>query len=463
MVTRLRFHGAAGTVTGSHHLLDTGKVKVGIDAGLFQGPGELEELNRQGFGHDPGQMDALLLTHAHIDHSGRVPLLAKNGYRKPIFSTGATRDLADLMLRDSARLMEEDAVHESHHPDQRDRLASPGPLFLERDVEMALRLFRTVPYGSGFFLGRDMDIVFRDAGHILGSAILELNLAGRRLVFSGDLGRKGSPLLRDPDGIAEADWLVLESTYGDRDHADKADRGARLFSIIRETIDRGGNLVIPAFTVGRTQDILYELNPFAESGRLPRIPVFVDSPMAISASEIYRRHPECFDDETKALLARGDDPLRFPGLTNTRTRDESKQINFTRQPHIVISGNGMCTGGRVQHHLAQNLGREESTVLFVGYQAEGTLGRRLREGARTVSMFGKQFDVRCRVESLDCFSAHADRTELLGWLGGFKRFPRRVFLVHGEAQASSSLAAVIRQQFGAEVLIPRPGEQFDLA
>jgi len=463
MVIKLQFHGAAGTVTGSHHLLDTGKVKVGIDAGLFQGPGELEELNRQGFGHDPRQMDALLLTHAHIDHSGRVPLLAKNGYRKPIFSTGATRDLADLMLRDSARLMEEDAVHESHHPDQRDRMASPGPLFLERDVDAALRLFRPVPYGSGFFLGRDLDIVFRDAGHILGSAILELNLAGRKLVLSGDLGRKGSPLIRDPVRVAEADWLVLESTYGDREHADKADRGQRLLTIIKETIDRGGNVVIPAFTVGRTQDLLYELNAIVESGRLPRVTTFVDSPMAISASEIYRRHPECFDDETNALLARGDDPLWFPGLTNTRTRDESKQINFTREPHIVISGNGMCTGGRVQHHLAQNLGREESTVLFVGYQAEGTLGRRLRDGARTVGMFGKQFEVRCRVESLDSFSAHADRTELLGWLRGFKRFPRRVFLVHGEAPASSSLAAAIRQEFGAEVLIPRPGEEFELA
>jgi len=232
---------------------------------------------------------------------------------------------------------------------------------------------------------------------------------------------------------------------------------------VKETIDRGGNVVIPAFTVGRTQDLLYELNPYAESGRLPRISTFVDSPMAISAGEIYRRHPECFDDEARAHLARGDDPLGFPGLVLTRTRDQSKRINSTREPHIIIAGNGMCTGGRVQHHLAQNLGREESTVLFVGYQAEGTLGRKLRDGARTVDMFGKSFDVRAHIESLDAYSAHADRSEILGWLGGFGKFPQKVFLVHGEPAASASLAASISRQFGAETVIPRPQERFELA
>jgi len=384
------------------------------------------------------------------------------GFHKPVFCTAGTRDLADLMLHDSARLMEEDAQHYGHHPDQSDRGFCPGPLFTENDVVAALGLFRPVDYGRAFSFGADMSMTFRDAGHILGSAIIELDTSGRRMVFCGDLGRPGSPMVRDPQPVVEADWLVLESTYGDREHADKADRGRRLFSIVKETVERGGNVVIPAFTVGRTQDILYELNPYAESGRLPRIATFVDSPMAISAGEIYRRHPECFDAETRALLARGDDPLSFPGLRLARTREESKQINSLREPHIVIAGNGMCTGGRVRHHLAQNLGNEESTVLFVGYQAEGTLGRQLRDGSKAVRMFGKQFDVRAHIEVMDAYSAHADRSEIVDWLEGFKRFPRRIFLVHGEPQASASLALAIRQRFGTEVTVPRHGETFEL-
>ena len=470
MFAKIEFKGAAGVVTGSHHVLDTGRTRLGIDAGLFQGSRELEWQNWQGFDHDVRRLGALLLTHAHIDHCGRVPVIASDGFRGPMFSTSATRELASLMLYDSARLMEEEAIHDSHHPDQRDDIGPPGPrqrsraqpLFTLQDVEAALGLFRPVDYGQPFSPAPDVNARFRDAGHILGSAMLELDISGRTLVFSGDVGRPGSPLIRDPERIPEADWLVLESTYGDREHSDKADRGQRLFSIIMETIGRGGNVIIPAFTVGRTQDILYELNPYAESGRLPRISTFVDSPMAISAGEIYRRHPECFDQETKALLFRGDDPLDFPGLKLSRTKEESMKINSLREPHIVIAGNGMCTGGRVRHHLAQNLGREESTILFVGYQAEGTLGRQLRDSAKTVQMFGKPFDVRAKIEVMDAYSAHADRTELLEWLEGFKRFPRRVFLVHGEPRASESLAAEIRRRFGAEATVPRPGQTFEL-
>jgi metallo-beta-lactamase family protein len=467
---RLEFHGAAGAVTGSHHLLDTGRTRLGIDAGLVQGSREMEWLNWQGFGHDIRRMDALVLTHAHIDHCGRVPVLAKDGYRGPVFSTAATLDLAGLMLHDSARLMEEEALHDSHHPEQGEegRLRGGGvavrsePLFTERDVEDALGLFRPQDYGRPFSPAPDIQVRFRDSGHILGSAMVELDISGRVGIFSGDLGRPGSPLLRDPERIAEADWLVMESTYGDREHADKADRGRRLFSIIRETIDRGGNVVIPAFTVGRTQDILYELNTYAEKGQLPLIATFVDSPMAISAGEIYRRHPECFDVETLAMLARGDDPLSFPGLRLARTKEESIKINALREPHIVIAGNGMCTGGRVRHHLAQNLGREESTILFVGYQAEGTLGRQLRDGSKMVRMFGKPFDVRAHIEVIDAYSAHADRSEILDWLEGFKTFPRKIFLVHGEPQASASLASAIYQRFGIEPTVPRSGETLEL-
>jgi len=420
---RLEFLGGAGAVTGSHTVLDTGRTRIGIDAGTFQGGEQLEELNWRGFGNEVGKLQALLLTHAHIDHSGRVPLLVKNGFRGPIFTTAATADLCDVMLRDSAHLMDEESIHGGHHPDQgRYR----PPLYDENDVERALARVRPVKYDIPVDAA-GVRVNFRDAGHILGSAMLEIDVAGRKLLMSGDLGRPGAPFLRDPETVASADWLVLESTYGDREHADKADRGRRLFDIVRETIGRGGNVVIPAFAVGRTQEILYELNAFAEKGLLRGVPVFVDSPMAISASEIYGRHPECFDADTKAMLSRGDDPLSFSGMKFTRSKEQSKAINDLREPHIIISASGMCTGGRVVHHLAHNLERQESTILFVGYQAEGTTGRRIRDGARRIRLFGKDFEVRARVAVLDSFSAHADRSEMLDWLGKFKTFPGPFF------------------------------------
>jgi metallo-beta-lactamase family protein len=446
---RLEFHGGAGGVTGSHTVLDTGKGRIGIDAGTFQGGAGQEELNWRGFGHDVRGLRALLLTHAHIDHSGRVPLLVKDGFGGPVFATSATAELCDIMLRDSARLMDEQSFHEGRHPDQgRPR----PPLYDENDVVRAMGRFRPARYGEPFGAA-GVPVRFRDAGHILGSAMLELDLGGRKLVMSGDLGRPGSPILRDPETVTEADWLVLESTYGDREHSDKANRGQRLYDIVRETVGRGGNVVIPAFAVGRTQDIIYELNNFAE---------FVDSPMAISASEIYRRHPECYDAETKALLIGGDDPLIFPGMKYTRSKEDSKAINGLREPHIIVSASGMCTGGRVVHHLAQNLERAESTILFVGYQAEGTTGRQLKEGAKSIRLFGKEFEVRARVEVLDSFSAHADRSELLDWLGKFKRFPETVFLNHGEEASSASLAEAIRSRFGANVKVPAPQSWVEL-
>jgi metallo-beta-lactamase family protein len=451
----LEFHGGAGGVTGSHTVLDTGKGRLAVDAGTFQGGDGQDELNRRGFCHNVRGLQAVILTHAHIDHSGRLPYLVKQGYGGPIFATMASADLCDVMLRDSARLMEEESIHGGRHPDQ--GLARP-PLYDEADVERTLRRFRPVRYGEPFGAA-GVPALFRDAGHILGSATLELELGGRRLVMSGDLGRPGSPILRNPEPVAEADWLVLESTYGDREHADKQDRGRRLYDIIRETVGRGGNVVIPAFAVGRTQDILYELNHYSERGLLKGVPVFVDSPMAISASEIYRRHPECYDSETKALLSRGDDPLSFPGMRHTRSREDSKAINALRDPHIVISASGMCAGGRVVHHLAHNIERPESTILFVGYQAEGTLGRRIKDRTGPVRLLGKEFQPRAQVEVLDAFSAHADRSELLDWLASFKRFPETVFLNHGEEASSASLAEAVRSRFGADVRIPARGSK----
>ncbi len=289
-----------------------------------------------------------------------------------------------------------------------------------------------------------------------------MDIGKKRLVFSGDLGRPDTPILRDPQRVDEADWLVLESTYGDLDHERMPDRGKRLFQIVSETVEEGGNVIIPAFAIGRTQEILYELNPFAEAGKLSGVKCFVDSPMAISASEIYRRHPECFDQETLDLIKRGDSPLEFPGMEYARSREKSKAINELKEPHIVISASGMCTGGRVLHHLMQNIERKESTILCVGYQAEGTLGRRLLEGIKSVQIMNREFEVRARIESMDAFSAHAGKSEILEWLRAFGSFPGQVFLNHGEDHATEALAEAIRSEFGASVTIPKMNQSFNL-
>lgn len=453
---RLEFYGAAGSVTGSHMVLDAEGSRIGIDAGLFQGSDTRRNL--AGFGHNQRSINALLLTHAHIDHSGRIPLLVKQGFSGPVYSTPATSDLCEIMLKDAAHLMEEAAEYSARHHDPRHGELRP-PLYSQKDVENALGRFKPISYGKEFEIN-SIPTTFRDAGHILGSAMIELSLGNKKLVFSGDLGRPGVPLIRDPDTIEEADWLVLESTYGDKDHGNIADRGKMLLQIVLETLERGGNVVIPAFAVGRTQEVLYELNPFAETGRLKGVKCFVDSPMAISATEIYRRHPECFDEDTLDLLRSGDCPLEFPGIEYTRSRDESKAINDLREPHIIISAGGMCIGGRILHHLAQNIERKDSTILFVGYQAEGTMGQRLLNGAKNIQIMNRQFDVRARIESLDAFSAHAGRGEILNWLRQFKRFPGQVFLNHGEPYAIQSIANAIRSEFDSKVIIPGAGQKF---
>jgi metallo-beta-lactamase family protein len=455
---KLEFYGAAGGVTGSHAVLDADNIRIGIDAGLFQG-GDSDQ-NQRGFGHDPRSLKSLLLTHAHIDHSGRVPLLVKEGFSGPVYSTPATEDLCEIMLKDSAYLMQEAADRENRHRDQRSGQSRP-PLYTEEDVVDALKRFKPIDYDKVQDIG-GISVKFMDAGHIIGSAMIELSIGNRKLIFTGDLGRRGAPFLRDPQTVNEADWLVIESTYGDRDHGDMAERGKRLVEVILGTMERGGNVVIPAFAVGRTQEIIYELNHYAEKGKLKGVKVFVDSPMAISATEIYRRHPEYFDEETLRLLETGDNPLDFPGIKYARSRDESKAINDLKEPHIIISASGMCTGGRVLHHLVQNIGRKDSTILFIGYQAEGTTGRRLLNGAKTIKIMNKELDVRARIESLDTFSAHAGRTGMLNWLRSFKEFPSQVFVNHGEPEASRSFAEAIRGEFDAEVVVPQPGQKYDL-
>jgi metallo-beta-lactamase family protein len=453
---KLVFHGAAGGVTGSHTVLEADGSRIGIDAGLYQGSEAVK--NRSGFGYSPDSLKALLLTHAHIDHCGRIPLLVKEGFPGSVYSTSATKDLCEIMLKDSAHLMAEASDRKNRHRDPKQDPPRP-PLYAENDVLPAMKRFQPVNYGEKLDLG-NISANFRDAGHILGSAMIELTIDGKKIVFSGDLGRPGVPILRDPEMIDEADWLVLESTYGNKDHEDMATRGKKLLEIVLETLERGGNVVIPAFAVGRTQEILYELNPYAETGALKGVKCYVDSPMAISAGEIYSRHPECFDPEMLSLLKRGDSPFEFPGLHYTRSRDESKAINDQKEPHIIISASGMGTGGRIVHHLIHNLGRKDSTILFIGYQAEGTLGQRLVSGSESVRVMDRQIDVHAKIESLESFSAHAGRSEVLEWLRAFKRFPEIVFLNHGETNATEALSQMIKQEFGAEVVVAEPGKSY---
>jgi metallo-beta-lactamase family protein len=453
---KLVFHGAAGGVTGSHTVLEADGSRIGIDAGLYQGSEAVK--NRSGFGYSPDSLKALLLTHAHIDHCGRIPLLVKEGFPGSVYSTSATKDLCEIMLKDSAHLMAEASDRKNRHRDPKQDPPRP-PLYAENDVLPAMKRFQPVNYGEKLDLG-NISANFRDAGHILGSAMIELTIDGKKIVFSGDLGRPGVPILRDPEMIDEADWLVIESTYGNKDHEDMATRGKKLLEIVLETLERGGNVVIPAFAVGRTQEILYELNPYAETGALKGVKCYVDSPMAISAGEIYSRHPECFDPEMLSLLKRGDSPFEFPGLHYTRSRDESKAINDQKEPHIIISASGMGTGGRIVHHLIHNLGRKDSTILFIGYQAEGTLGQRLVSGSESVRVMDRQIDVHAKIESLESFSAHAGRSEVLEWLRAFKRFPEIVFLNHGETNATEALSQMIKQEFGAEVVVAEPGKSY---
>jgi metallo-beta-lactamase family protein len=455
---KLEFHGAAGGVTGSHTVLEANDSRIGIDAGLYQGSEGVK--NRSGFGYMPGSLKALLLTHAHVDHCGRIPLLVKEGFPGSVYSTSATKDLCEIMLKDSAHLMAESNDRENRHPDPKQDPPRP-PLYTESDVLSAMKRFQPVDYEKKFDWA-GISINFRDAGHILGSAMIELTVEGKKIVFSGDLGRPGVPILRDPEKIDEADYLVLESTYGNREHEKMESRGKKLLEIVQGTLERGGNDVIPAFAVGRTQEILYELNPYAETGALKGVKCYVDSPMAISAGEIYSRHPECFDSETLSLLKRGDSPFEFPGLSYTRSTTDSKAINDQKEPHIIISASGMCTGGRILHHLIQNLGRKDSTILFVGYQAEGTLGQKLVSGSKSVQVMDRQMDVQAKIESLESFSAHAGRSEILQWLHAFKRFPETVFLNHGEPDAVEALSQMIRQEFGAEVVAAQAGKSYML-
>ena len=461
---KIEFVGGAGTVTGSSYIVKNDDFTIMVDCGMFQGRRELKERNFQHLVYAPPEIDAILLTHAHIDHSGLIPKIVKEGYSNPIFTTDATADLCTIMLPDSAHIQEMDIEWINRRQKKLGR-EPVLPLYTTEDAEKALQYLRPRPYGEIFDVVGGVKARFRDAGHILGSAFIEMWVEekGRtvKLVFSGDVGTKGQAIIRDPETTDEADILLIESTYGDRLHKSREDTFAEFKQVILDSHNRKGNIIIPAFAIERTQEIIYVLGRLFREGAVPPIPVYIDSPLAISATEIFKKNAHLFDDEMRALLSSGDNPLEFPGLHYTRSAEESKRLDETRGS-IIIAASGMCTAGRIKFHLANNLYRGESCVVFVGFQAEGTLGRRLVDGEKRVSIYGEDIAVRAKIHTLGGFSAHADRDHLLEWMSSIRNERLNVFVVHGEETASLAFAESVRERFGYDTRVPRWGEVVDL-
>ena len=463
-MTYLQFLGATRTVTGSRHLVEVDGYRVLVDCGLFQGLKELRLRNWDPFPVDPATIDAVILTHAHIDHSGYLPKLVKEGFGGKVYATPATAELARIMLPDSARLQEEEADYANKVGSSKHRPALP--LYTEREAGDALRLLVSVNYRKRVNLTKRLSFQFINAGHILGSSFVKMRLeeAGggeKTILLTGDIGRYNEPIIHDPTAIDEADYVVLESTYGDREHP-ALDVKERLAEIVNQTVKRGGHLLIPAFAVGRTQSLLYHLRALEEEGRIRPIPVYVDSPMAASATRLYLNHKEEHDLEMKDLMDDRRNPLAPKRFNLARTRQESKSITDLEESTIVISASGMCTGGRILHHLRRRLPDERNTILFVGFQALGTRGRRILDGEKEIKIFGEMIPVRAKVEMLENLSAHGDYHEILRWLGGFRRAPEKVFLVHGEPEAAESMRQKIVAQFGWQVVIPEYLEKAEI-
>jgi metallo-beta-lactamase family protein len=454
-------HGAAGGVTGSCHEVRTPRSRILVDCGQFQGGPSSVARNRRPLPIDPADLDAVLITHAHVDHIGRLPMLGVDRLGGPILATDATIDLAGIILRDAAHLQVQHARRlargrrrRGRSPDAgHDRGPIPPPLFTPEDVDPVMRRFRDVPYGRPIQVTEDITATWQDAGHILGSASIRLDItvgpsggaaaSTRTIVFSGDVGQHDTPLLRDPQPFDHADLVLLESTYGDRDHRPRAETRAELQGLLNDAITHGEKVLVPAFALGRTQTLLYHIRGLLAEHALTPVPVYLDSPMAIDATTIYRRHAECFDEDARAILARGKGPMSFPGLRMLRETSESRALNDSWEPAVIIAGSGMCNGGRIVHHLKHNLWRRNVSVLIVGYQAEGTLGRRLVAGERQVRVLGEPIAVRAAIHTVGGLSAHAGRQELIEWAEAVRTGGRRFILNHGEPPASAALAAAL--------------------
>ncbi len=462
---KISFYGAAREVTGSMHLVEFGKQRILLDCGMHQGHRAQAAERNANLPFDSATLTTAILSHSHIDHSGNLPMLVKHGFRGDINSTPATRDLVEIMLRDSAKIQAQDAEYLNQKTSRRG-LPPVEPLYTMADVEMTVKHVVGHACDRWFDLGGGVRAQFLGSGHILGSAItvLELQAGGAtvRLAYTGDLGRKGTLILPDPEQAPPVDYLIIESTYGDREHASVQASQDELASIVGETIRRGGKVVIPAFAVERTQEVLYALHLKFDAGALPKVPVFVDSPLAINATDIYRVHPMDLRADLQQHLYTHDDPFGFGLLRYTRTVEESKAINTLDQPLIVISANGMAEAGRVLHHLKHNIQDERNTILFVGYQAENTLGRRLVDGAKQVRIFGDEYRVRAQIRTVNGFSAHADRSELLEWVASARESLKGVFVVHGEEHAALSFADALRPLGGFTVTVPEPNQTIDL-
>jgi metallo-beta-lactamase family protein len=466
---RVQFWGAAGTVTGSMHLLEVNGRKILLDCGLYQGRRkEAFERNRN-LPFAPSEIDAVVLSHAHIDHSGNLPSLVRAGFSGPIYSTSATRDLCAYMLIDSAHLQENDVKYVNKR--RRKQGKKPfEPLYTKEDAMKTLKSFHSIDYDRSFEPLPGVTVTFRDAGHILGSAIVmvEANEKGRtsRLVFSGDVGRKGLPILRDPRAFEGADYVIMESTYGDRMHESSGNAKELLRRNVAEVLEAGGVLLIPAFAVGRTQEIVYRLNQLWEARELPPIDVFVDSPLAVNATEVFRVHPECYDEEYLEMMVseKDQDPLCFDRLKYVRSTDGSRALNTRDEPAVIISASGMCEGGRILHHLKHHATRPESILLFVSFQAEHTLGRKIMNGKNPVRIYGEEYEMVARIRRAEGYSAHADRAGLLRWASRVQESGdvKQIFLVHGESDGLSALAAGLEEAGAADVRIPERGEKFDL-
>ena len=454
---RVEFLGGVRTVTGSATFLEKDSIKWLVDCGMFQGGKEIEKKNYNTGSYHPRELSFILLTHAHIDHSGLIPKLVREGFRGKVVCTKATLDLCEVMLRDSGHIQEMEAEWQNRK-NRRSGGKGTAPLYTVKDAEKSLKYFFTVNYNEIISLTDGLKVRFQDAGHILGSAIIELWVEeggeGKKLVFSGDLGSSGQPIVRDPSWIKEADLLWLESTYGNRFHKSREETSQELLKIVQEAIAHQAKVIIPAFAVERTQDIVYTLGQFMREGLIPSIPVYIDSPLAISATEIFKKNSDCFDRETKEILLRGENPLDRPEIIYTRTTEESKAINEDKGPGIIISASGMCDSGRIKHHLKHHLWREKSHIVIIGYQGEGTIGRRIVDGAESVRLFGEEIAIKAHIHTLGGFSAHADQKGLLEWLSHFENPQLEVFVNHGEEKVSMELSQLIRERFNLKAEVP---------
>ncbi len=461
MFAKLTFLGAAQNVTGSRFLLEAHDKRILIDCGLYQ-ERKLKNRNWEPFPFDPASIDSMLLTHAHVDHSGLIPKLVKDGFKGSIYCTYATSDIVKIILLDAAHLQEEDAVFKKkrHEKEKKKGLFPEIPLYTTEDAEASFSYFNGVNYREEVNLGEGISATFHDAGHVLGSSTIKLSITQdgdtRSILFSGDVGRDDKPILKDPYEYKEIDFAVVESTYGNRIHEEPKDIGEKLAEIVNSTVEAGGHIIVPSFALQRAQEILYYMNKLLLEDKIPDIPVYLDSPMAIKITEVFKHHRELYDQEMAQMVNQDKSPFNFTGLNMVQTTEESKQLNYLTKPAMIIAGSGMCNGGRIKHHLVNNITRPESTILFVGYQAVGTLGRSIVDGIKKVRILGQQYPVRARIAEITGFSAHADRNELLEWMSGIS--PRRVFVVHGETKSAKEFGKFLRQERGWKVSVPMYGE-----